>query len=314
MGTKMLRVVLCCGIPTSGKSFWSKSEVDKDPNNVVRINRDSLREMMNNSSFSVVNEKMITATTNFMLQSALKAGKSVILDETNLNNKNFNSVCKIVKELNIDCIVMEKPFYIELDAATQRDASRVGKAVVGEDVIKKFWKKSGGKQHQHYKAKCETFLKQSNKLSWAPLVQDKSLSKAIICDLDGTLCTIGDRSPYSAKNCDLVDRPNDFVINTVKLYSDAGYKVIFCSGRMDEDREPTERFIKKYLPELEYSLFMRQTGDQRKDSIIKEEIFNRDIFGKYNVELVLDDRLQVCRQWYKMGLNLLRVGDPEANF
>jgi predicted kinase len=48
----MLKVILTVGIPCSGKSTWSKSEVQKDPTGTVRINRDDLRIMMNNYVYS----------------------------------------------------------------------------------------------------------------------------------------------------------------------------------------------------------------------------------------------------------------------
>ncbi len=62
----------------------------------------------------------------------------------------------------------------------------------------------------------------------------------------------------------------------------AGYSIIFCSGREDLYREQTERFIKKHL-DFEYELFMRKAGDDRKDSLVKEEIYNNNIAPKYNI-------------------------------
>ena len=57
-----------------------------------------------------------------------------------------------------------------------------------------------------------------------------------------------------------------------------------------------------------------EEGNKEKDSIIKRRIFEENIRGKFYIDFVLDDRLQVCRMWYEMGLPLLRVGDPDANF
>ncbi len=59
---------------------------------------------------------------------------------------------------------------------------------------------------------------------------------------------------------------------------------------------------------------MRESGDFRPDDIIKREIFDRKIRGVYNVKFVIDDRLKVCRMWHQLGLNLFRVGDPDADF
>lgn len=44
---------------------------------------------------------------------------------------------------------------------------------------------------------------------------------------------------------------------------------------------------------------MRQSKDFRKDSVIKSEIYEAEIKGKYFVEFVLDDRDQVVDLWRK---------------
>ena len=312
----MIKVILTKGAPASGKSFWAKAEVAKDPDNWVRINNDDLRAMTNGSVFSADYEKLITDTRNFLIREALKREKNVIIDNVNANKRHFETVCKIAKDMNRDIQVFEKLFYEDLDVLLERDAKREGKAQVGEAVVKKWFKELGGKQFKHCHPKVEIFTKRTSAADRFvdAMVQDENLPYAIICDLDGTLAKIGDRSPYDASNCDITDSPNEHVVQTVQLHHDAGYKIIFCSGRMEKDRAPTERFIKKCLPRVSYTLLMRSDNDQRKDSIIKEEIFNASIKNKYCVKLVLDDRLQVCRLWYDMGLNLLRAGDPEASF
>jgi hypothetical protein len=52
---------------------------------------------------------------------------------------------------------------------------------------------------------------------------------------------------------------------------------------------------------------MRVTGDKKKDSALKEEIYNKYIKGKYNVLFVLDDRQKVVDKWRELGLTCLQV-------
>ena len=59
-------------------------------------------------------------------------------------------------------------------------------------------------------------------------------------------------------------------------------------------------------------IYTRAEGDERKDSIIKRELFDNHIRGRYNVEFVLDDRNQVVEMWRQMGLKCLQVA--EGNF
>jgi predicted kinase len=313
----MIKVFLTVGIPGSGKSTWAKAEVAKDPNNWVRINNDDLRAMMNGSVYSADYEKMITDTRNYLIRDSLKRGKNVIIDNLNLNRRHFDTVCEIAKSVNINVQVLEKSFYIDVEDAIARDAGREGKAKVGADVIKKWWKESGGKQFKFYNPRVQIFSENS----FSPDEYNKpdynsKLDDAIIVDLDGTLAIINGRSPYDASDCDIKDLPNKPVIETVLAHYKCGKKIIFCSGREDKYRPESERFIEKHCQyfdndgnvcTIEYSLFMRKTDDFRKDSIIKEEIYRKNILGKYNVLLILDDRDQVVSQWRQLGLTCFQV-------
>ena len=52
---------------------------------------------------------------------------------------------------------------------------------------------------------------------------------------------------------------------------------------------------------------MRTIGDHRSDFIIKQEIYEREFKGKYNVLYVLDDRNQTVNMWRALGLTCLQV-------
>ncbi len=325
----MIKVEMLVGIPGSGKSTYAKQVVAKDPSNYVRINNDDLRAMMNGSVWSADYEKMITDARNYLIRDALKRGKNVIIDNLNLNRRHFDDVCKIAKSVNTDVQVFEKVFYIELEEAIERDSKREGKAKVGEAVVKKWFKDSAGKQFKFYKPRVEIFHQRPGNLQStveAP-AWNNSLPIAVLCDLDGTLALIHNRSPYDASDCDIKDLPNVPVIETIKAHHKAGRKIIFCSGREDKYRPETIRFIEKYCTyeydkwadnpnvlgaemveaPLPYQLFMRKTDDFRKDAIIKEEIYQNQIEGKYNVLCVLDDRDQVVEFWRSKGLTCFQV-------
>ncbi len=126
-------------------------------------------------------------------------------------------------------------------------------------------------------------------------IQDNTLPRAIICDLDGTLALINGRSPFDASKCEQ-DSPNWPVVNMVKNYHGLGYKIILLSGRQDTHRTQTIHWLEKF--EIKYDLLlMRKANDMRKDAIIKREIFESHIERKYFIELVLDDRDQVVDLW-----------------
>ncbi len=311
----MLKCILTVGVPSSGKSTWAKAEVAKDPENWIRVNNDDLRAMANGSVFSADYEKFIADTRKFIIKEAFKRNKNVIIDNVNSSKRSWEDVCKIAKEANKDIFVTEKPFYLNLDELLSRDAARTGTAKVGEEVVKKFWKQLGGKQFAHYKAKVEVFKKRDYPADRdvEPIKQDKSLPRCVVFDNDGTISLLNGRNPYDASTCDK-DLPHTHVIECMKLYYMAGYKIFFVSGRDEKDREPTEKFYKKHFPEVQYELYMRPAGNSEKDVIIKERIFNEHIKDKYYISGWFDDRLQIVKWLYSSGLPVFRVNDPEASF
>lgn len=296
----MLEILLTKGCPASGKSTFAKKLVEQGSH--VRVNKDDLRSMLHNSVYSESNEKFVLSVRDFVVEECLKKNLSVVVDDTNFDGQHFKRMCLIAEKFDKDIVVREKYFPIDLTVAHERNEQRVvGK--VPRSVIDRMYKK-----YVEGKTVKERFAQIVNKKE--DLTQDKTLPLAIICDLDGTISLFTEemRSPYDASKCehDLLNEPVADVINT---YFNKGYKILFVSGREDTYREQTERFLKKHFPNLTYSLFMRKTGDMRKDTIIKKEIYVDNIWTNYYVKFILDDRASVVRGWREMGLTCFQVAE-----
>jgi predicted kinase len=314
---KQLQIMMLRGAPASGKSFFARELMRKEPGRWKRLNNDLLREGIDCGVWSQENEKHIRALRKHMLQEFLRAGYDIIVDNVNGGTRNFDEVCTVVGKMNLNCCVFEKAFYCPLNELIERDSKRDGNAKVGEKVVERWFKELGGDQFRFYKVRSEVFMKLTHALDkpWAPMEQDQNLKRAAVFDNDGTISLIpaNGRSPYDASTCDK-DIPHEHVIECMRLYHKAGYKILFVSGREEKDREPTERFYKQHFPEVEYELYMRPTGNQEKDVVIKERIFNEHIKGKYFVAAWFDDRISLCRWIFESGLPLFRCNDPEASF
>lgn len=280
----MLTVTMYKGLPASGKSFHAKQLIDNNPGKYKRINKDLLREMLDNSTFSKSNEKFILEVRDQLILMGLENGKHILIDDTNLDTKHEENIRTLVK--GIAKVIIQDFTDVPLDVCLLRDSKRIN--AVGEKVIRKMY---------------DQYLKPVPPV----IIYNGSLPDIIICDLDGTLCLMNGRNPYDASTC-RNDLLNPVVYSIIK-----DKDVIFVSGREDKYREQTNLFMLDHNIEHK-GLFMRKSGDMRKDSIIKEEIYNEHIKGQYNVSFVLNDRLDVCRLWYRLGLNLLRVGDPDSDF
>lgn len=314
------------GLPGSGKSTEAATLVKKEPGRWIRVNRDDLRSMVvgpgNNPHGRRDQEDLIRNLKNEIIRQAFREGYDVILDDTHLVPATVKKLHELAASVG-DVKVIEKGVNVSVETCIERDSKRGGFAKVGEKVIKDFAKMSGVDRGRKLSDKEAYYPPR-----WAPgqggdngmaYQDDPNLITTIDCDLDGTTSLLNGRSPYDASGCDR-DPPNTPVVECIKgMYAylerraaDEGkdhskLKIIFTSGREEKYREPTVKFLAEHLPGIPYELHMRKTGDMRKDSIIKEEMFNNEIKGKWNILFVLDDRNQVVDQWRSMGLHTFQV-------
>lgn len=282
------------GLPASGKSTFARKKCEED-SNIVRVNKDDLRAMMG-GKFTGAKESVVLRTRDNFILAATLSGKSVIVDDTNYHPKHLARVQEISNGLEVEIVDFDTP----VDECIKRDAKRdkpVGKAVI-MDMYRKYVK-----QIPEHVQKVE------------------GLPSAIIVDIDGTLAHMdGKRSPYDYTKVS-EDRCDETIKRIVDTYHKMRYNVIIVSGRKDECREETLSWLRKNnIPisgvfkdgEMVLGLLMRKTEDNRADYIVKREIYEEHIKGRYNVEFVLDDRDQVVNMWREQGLKCLQV--QEGNF
>lgn len=132
--------------------------------------------------------------------------------------------------------------------------------------------------------------------------------RAVIADIDGTLALMGERSPYVFEPAEVLnDKPNQDVIDVVLAMWQTGHVVILTSGRQESCRAETVTWLEQHCPFKPALLLMRPTGDFRKDSVIKRQMFENEIKPFYRVTAVFDDRDQVVGMWRDMGLTCMQV-------
>lgn len=148
----------------------------------------------------------------------------------------------------------------------------------------------------------------------------KTKRKAVVIDLDGTLCNTDHRQHHvdgrDYQKKDFIkfyekmsdDTPHEWCVNLLHLYRQAHYAILFVSGRPEEYREKTEEWISRHvaLPVSAYQLWMRPTDDYTDDRDIKEGIYRKHIEPYYDVEVVIDDRRKVVERWRQIGLTCLQ--------
>lgn len=308
----MQTIKVLVGLPGSGKSTWAKQQVLENKGKVKRVNKDILRDMLDGSHYTKGNETFVLKMRDYAVSLALRKDyETIIVDDTNFEPRHFDRMCEIAKHCNRNIIVETIYFDIPIEECVQRDLERpVGAGQVGEKVIRTFFNKY--LKDKSFNTRTEIF-KRNFKYNTLNIPET---GYAVICDLDGTYAHIGDRSPFDASRCDFMDKINIAINKTlIAHHSTFQAQILFVSGRDEKDRESTERFINNHLKVndaiLPYKLFMRPNKDQREDSIVKIELYDKEIFGKYEVLFVADDRCAVTRAWRDVGLTVFSVNDVE---
>ena len=140
------------------------------------------------------------------------------------------------------------------------------------------------------------------------------MQKAIIVDLDGTLCDVehrvhhvqGGRNDWLQFNQLLVHDPlNHWCFELINAMSAQDYKIIFITGRGEAYRELTEAWLAKHQIKFAH-LFMRGILDFREDADVKEDIYVQQVQNDYEILFVVDDRKSVVDRWRFLKLICLQ--------
>jgi len=154
------------------------------------------------------------------------------------------------------------------------------------------------------------------------------MDKAIIVDLDGTLCNIDHRKKYidgsmGKKDWDKFyslcdnDSLNNWCFEILRAFSShnvmfrdtsmPSYYFLAVTGRPEKYRTITGDWLVDYCSPVPFeTLYMRPDGDFRKDTTIKKEVYYKYIKDSYDVLFAIDDRQQVVDMWRRERLVCLQ--------
>ena len=293
-----MKIVMLKGLPSSGKTTWAKEQQNSGGNYMV-ISRDEIRKMF--GGYKVSREKEVIRTRNELIRLGVKLKKNIIVDDTNLSPKHEQYLRQLAKELNVKFQVNDSFLEVSPEECIKRDLDR-GEKAIGAATI---WE-----MYYTYCASKNPILDKNN---------DKP--RAIICDLDGTLAVNTEGRSYYDMNRVGEDDVDPFVGCIVDALFNYGVErddspyptVILLSGRSEKAREGTTEWLDRNLIPYD-ELYLRDPNDNRRDEIVKEEMYHKYIEPKYAVLGVFEDRPRCARMWRKLGLSVLQAGIPELEF
>ena len=161
-----------------------------------------------------------------------------------------------------------------------------------------------------------------NDIHLGPTTFDPHDISMLVCDIDGTIADNSHRQHWVRtkpknwaafhKNMHL-DKPIEPVLEVVRNFHTSGTRIIYCSGRGEQNRELTLKWLDQVkAPGVPYHLFMRMEGDYRRDDIVKEELMKSIIiFSGLKPVLILEDRNQVVALWRRLGYTCIQVAEGD---
>lgn len=299
----MSKIYVLIGAPAFGKSVMARKMHEEDPTKVI-VSRDEIRASRG-KYWIEEQENYISDIEEFEIRSAIKHGLSPIIDATNLNPKTIDKWEKLSVELGVD---LEKIFlpYIPFAEALARDIKRgqEGGRAVGEKTLRSFYKR-------YYWDQYEKEMYGDKYPSSDP---DNSLPPAVIFDLDFTIMYRQNRGPfeYAKADTDKVDPKAKWMI---QRWIDDGITIIFLTGRDITDTsikaiqtalgiDRIKKLSGAYFP---YEIFGRNEGDRRSSVIVKKELYEKEVEGKYNVLMAFDDDQEVVNMYKSKGIFASKV-------
>lgn len=306
----MAKLVLPRGLPASGKSTAIKIAVEDSKTPAVRVGRDFLRDQLFGTRLNLTREQedLVSVAEKAQVEAFLRAGVDVYVDAMHLKAKYVKEWAKVAAKHGAELVIWDSFLTVALEECIRRDAQRSGEARLGEETIRAI-------HNRFFPGVFKPIdLTVEKPVVGEPYVPKPHTPLAYMVDIDGT-CTIGpcDRSPYEWAKVGQ-DKAREAVVETVWALYKSGYKIIFCSGRDAVCRSETLEWLSNnfgFLMVDRSVLLMREQGDNRKDSIVKLELFDKYIRNNYNVVAVFDDRPQVIRMWNEIGLQVFDVAQSE---
>jgi predicted kinase len=321
-------ITVVIGESGSGKSFWTREAIDSDSKHKsVRVNRDSIRAMLHQNSGSM--EKHVISMEKDSIEYFISKGYSVFVDDTNLREATVTRWRELADSLQVEFKThrMETP----LDECISNDCKRIGDQHVGRAVIERQFLDSGrlklpenqkivivdvdgtvanheghrGPFDEHmviFDRPYKVVVDWVRRLALGEETCRNSYCTHSILDHDYLRGGCQHENEHGMSDC----RCHEFY--KPEHSTEERYTILVVSGRHSSCGDETVRWFDQHRIPFHH-IFMRHSFDNRKDTIVKQEILDSilKLVPKEQIAFVIDDRPAVCAMWKQNGLTVYPV-------
>lgn len=297
----MTEILVLRGLPSSGKTTHAMSLAATH----TRISRDDIRLALTGRTDKFAGdqkfEEQVTQIEEDLVRTYVAAGRSVVIDDTNLRLKHARRWVELANTLGVESDVIN--FKPSLDELLERNARRFNS--VPEQVIRDLYARFPYKQWQPV---LTPVMQEHARAQYVP---NPSLPPCVTVDLDGTLAlhTSG-RNPYDTSRYheDTLNEP----LAEVLAYLHPHVQIGVFTGRSEQFREVCEQWLEDNGVEHDFMLMRPADQPQAKDSEVKIALFQEHVAPKYRHLVHFDDRNRVVQGLRSIGVQVAQVA--EGNF
>lgn len=335
------KLIITHGLPGSGKTTLAMKIIQKDSQNIVRANRDTIREQLfgveyHSKTPDKKSEQHVSNIQEEIIKKGLREGKTVIVDDTNLNKGRIQKLFNLSKIYNVE--IEQIHCDVPIDECKRRNKKRAseGGREVPEFVIDNMAKNTYDEEG-HLKdfilSKNGVFIVSKNtpgrKIvdNFNKELENKNPSqgKAIfVVDMDGTLFNNHKDSVKHLHNREKRDYKgfyesiekapvNKKVLNLINnLYDKDNITIFAITGRSDDYAQNLINALNKSGAKIS-KLIMKREGDMRPSSEHKKDTVQELQKQGYIITGAIDDREQDIRMFQELGIMTSIVAIPETH-